>query len=142
MLIEPAEVPVIRGRGTEEDGWRQIVSANLAEFIHFSQSTWLDGNTIPWRGKREQGQSCCEGAHAPGEMPAGGDTHLPGIQGPLDKLNPLVLPQKTQDATQNMTSTLLQTGLACPFTNHGTSQSTPQLHNHFPAWETQNQSHL
>lgn len=107
MLIKAAEVPVIRGRGTEEDGWRQIVSANLAEFIHFSQSARLDGNTIPWRRKREQGQNFCEGARSPGQVPAGdsGPRSHPPPWDPehLDKPNPLELPQKTRDAAQTHT---------------------------------------
>lgn len=71
MLIEPAKVPIIRGCGTEEDGWRQVVSSNLAEFISFSGSTRLDGNTISWIGKHKQRQRCCEGVQAHGQIPVG-----------------------------------------------------------------------
>lgn len=70
MLIEPAEVPVIGGCGTEEDGRRQIVSANLAEFISLSGSTRLNGNTITWRGNTSRGRDG-EGMHIHGQMPAG-----------------------------------------------------------------------
>lgn len=48
VLVEAAEVPIIWGRGTEEDGWRQIVSADLAEFIYFSGNARLDGDPISW----------------------------------------------------------------------------------------------
>lgn len=92
MLIEPAEVPIIGGRGTEEDGWRQVVSSNLAEFIGFSGSTRLDGNTITWRGKREQRQRCCEGIQDHGQIPVGNlaerVTLLPGDLGALGKPSP------------------------------------------------------
>jgi hypothetical protein len=53
VLIEPAKIPIIRGCGTEENRWCQIVSANLAEFICFSGITRLNGNTITCGGKKK-----------------------------------------------------------------------------------------
>lgn len=51
VLVVAAQVPIIRRRCTEEDGWRQVVAASFAELICFSRDTRLDGHTITCQGE-------------------------------------------------------------------------------------------
>lgn len=46
MLVVAAQVPVVRGCCTEEDGRGQVVAPSFAEFIHFPWDTRLDGHTV------------------------------------------------------------------------------------------------
>lgn len=46
VLVVSAQVPIVGGCGTEEDGGRQVVSAIFEELIHLAGHAGLDGHSV------------------------------------------------------------------------------------------------
>lgn len=46
VLVESAQVAVVRRRGAEEDGRRQVVAAVFEELVHLSGNAWLNGHPV------------------------------------------------------------------------------------------------
>lgn len=52
MLVVAAQVPIVRRRCAEEDGWRQVIAASFAELVCFSRDARLDGHSITCQDER------------------------------------------------------------------------------------------
>lgn len=47
VLVESAQVAVVRGRGAEKNGGRQVVAAIFEELVHLSGNAGLNGDSVP-----------------------------------------------------------------------------------------------
>lgn len=52
VCVVSAQVSIIRRRGAEEDGRRQVVTAVFEKLIHLSGNAWLNRHPVAWRIKR------------------------------------------------------------------------------------------
>lgn len=48
MCVVSAQVPIVRGCGTEEDGGRQVVPFVFEELVHLTGDARLNGHSVTW----------------------------------------------------------------------------------------------
>lgn len=46
VLVEPAKISIVGGRGAEEDGRRQVVFARFEVLVHLTRDPRLDGHSV------------------------------------------------------------------------------------------------
>lgn len=49
VLVVSAQVSMVRGRGTKEDGGRQVVSSVFEELVHLTWNTRLNGHSVTFK---------------------------------------------------------------------------------------------
>ena len=49
VCVVSAQVPIIRGCGTEEDGRRQVIASVLEELVHLTGHARLDGHSVTYK---------------------------------------------------------------------------------------------
>lgn len=49
VLVESAQISIVRGCGTEKDGRRQVIPSPFKELVHLAGHARLNGHSVPYK---------------------------------------------------------------------------------------------